>query len=82
MEGILTPLFCQALTRQELVKVWITPYVRLAGELPRRNKLLRLVSHFFETGLPVVVQLTFSIFQELHINLQKERDLIHEIIKL
>ena len=57
MEGILTPLFCQALTRQELVKVWITPYVRLAGELPRRNKLLRMVAHFFETGLPVVVQL-------------------------
>jgi tRNA-dihydrouridine synthase C len=37
--------------------MWITPYVRLGGELPRRNKLLRMVAHFFETGLPVVVQL-------------------------
>ncbi len=57
MEGILTPLFCQCLTREKRVSLWVTPYVRLSAELPRQRKLLRMVEHFFETKLPVVVQL-------------------------
>jgi tRNA-dihydrouridine synthase C len=57
MEGILTPLFCQALERQNLVHMWVTPFVRLGAELPRRHKLLRMIEHFMETSRPVVVQL-------------------------
>jgi tRNA-dihydrouridine synthase len=57
MEGILTPLFCKALERQNLVHMWMTPFVRLGGELPRRRKLLRMIEHFMESNKPLIVQL-------------------------
>ena len=57
MEGITTASFCSVLANRELVRCWITPFVRISTGVPRRAKLVARLAPFRARGLPVFVQL-------------------------
>ena len=57
MEGITVGSFCRVLARWQLVRCWITPFVRLTTGVPRPSRLRHRLASYQETGLPVVVQI-------------------------
>ena len=57
MEGIGKGGFITAVNELKLVPRWMTPFVRLSQELPRRNKLAEFYAGFKASGVPVCVQL-------------------------
>jgi tRNA-dihydrouridine synthase len=57
MEGVMSPLFCAAMERLDLVDFWVTPFFRLSTAVPRRSKLASWIKRFGAGGKPVVVQL-------------------------
>lgn len=57
MEGVMTPWFCRAAARLELIEGWMTPFFRLSDNLPRRSKFARFLEPFLSSGRPVILQL-------------------------
>ncbi|MBT3376747.1 MAG: tRNA-dihydrouridine synthase family protein [Lentisphaerae bacterium] len=57
MEGVTEGSFCDVFSRHELVRCWITPFIRVSTGVPRRVRLRRRIQPFLDTGLPIIVQL-------------------------
>lgn len=57
MEGIGKGGFIAAVNQLKLIPRWMTPFVRLSQELPRRSKLKEFYSAFAAAEVPVCVQL-------------------------
>ena len=57
MEGIGKGGFIAAVNQLKLIPRWMTPFVRLSQELPRRSKLKEFYSAFAASEVPVCVQL-------------------------
>jgi tRNA-dihydrouridine synthase len=57
MEGVMTPLLCQALAELNLVDYWVTPFIRISEGIPHTKTIRKKLSYFTETNLPIIVQL-------------------------
>ena len=57
MEGIGKAAFVRAVNSLRLTERWMTPFLRLSQEMPKRSKLETFISPFTESGSPVTVQL-------------------------
>ena len=57
MEGVMSPLFCRALSRIGGADSWFTPFFRVSTGLPKKRKLKDFVLPFIEPGKPTIVQL-------------------------
>lgn len=57
MEGVMTPLFCQAFHQLHLTEGWLTPYLRITTAVPRDTKLKKFIQPYIGNDLPVIVQL-------------------------
>ncbi len=60
MEGIGGPFFRRALESAGLADFWITPFIRISINVPRKNRLARILADWKESKLPVIVQLLGS----------------------
>ena len=57
MEGVMTPLFCQAFHELNLTKGWLTPYYRVTTNIPKNARLKEFIQPYMQNNLPVIVQL-------------------------
>lgn len=58
MEGVTTASFIRAASRLGLSDLWMTPFLSVtAGSVPSRSALRKKLDVYFETGLPLIVQL-------------------------
>lgn len=57
MEGVMTPWFCRAAARLDLIDGWMTPFLRLSENLPRRSKFAHFLEPFLFSDKPVILQL-------------------------
>jgi tRNA-dihydrouridine synthase C len=57
MEGVMTPLFCQAFHELNLTNGWLTPYYRVTSNVPKDARLKKIIRPYMQNNLPVIVQL-------------------------
>ena len=57
MEGVGRREFVWAASHLQLVKQWMTPFVRLTGTVPSAGKLFHFVDPYLNSGVPVTIQL-------------------------
>lgn len=57
MEGVGEATFVRAVNSLRLTERWMTPFLRLSNQLPKRGKLEKFIAPFAESDLPVTVQL-------------------------
>lgn len=57
MEGIMRGTFCEAVSVLGLVDAWMTPFIRIAVEVPGSRVLAGMLRHFRHRPLPLIVQL-------------------------
>jgi tRNA-dihydrouridine synthase C len=57
MEGVSEGAFVKVLSRRRLVRCWISPFIRISTGVPRQARMRERLAVYFDSGLPVVVQL-------------------------
>lgn len=57
LDGLTQGVMVACYSRLGLVPCWITPFVRVSNAVPGINRLRKRLLPYFETGLPVVVQI-------------------------
>lgn len=57
MEGVMTDLFCRAMSELKLTDCWITPFIRISNSVPGVKTLREKISRFTESKIPVTVQI-------------------------
>lgn len=57
MEGVGRGEFAQAAIKLSLTGCWMTPFIRITETIPSHSKLIKSVSAYLKSGVPVVVQL-------------------------
>lgn len=57
MEGVMTDLFCRAMSDLKLTDCWITPFIRISNSVPGIKSLREKISRFIESPIPVTVQI-------------------------
>lgn len=57
MEGVMGPLFCQAMVKLQLTDAWFTPFLRITTGVPGLKVMERFAEPFVLGGLPVLLQL-------------------------
>lgn len=57
MEGVSEGAFVKVLSRRGLVRCWISPFIRISTGVPRQVRMRERLAVYFDSGLPVVVQL-------------------------
>jgi tRNA-dihydrouridine synthase len=57
MEGVSEGAFVKVLSRRGLVPCWISPFIRISTGVPRQVRMRERLAVYFDSGLPVVVQL-------------------------
>ncbi len=67
MEGIMSKVFCNAVTELDLTPAWITPFIRIAASVPGKTVLKKFLEPFTASGLPVIVQMLGSDPEKLRI---------------
>lgn len=57
MEGVASPEFVRAVNDLQLVRRWMTPFLRLSSGVPGRRRIGAFLSPFLDGGAPVTIQL-------------------------
>ena len=57
MEGVASAEFVRAVNSLNLVRRWMTPFLRLSAGVPGRRKVRNFLAPFLEGGVPVTAQL-------------------------
>ena len=57
LDGLTQGVMVACYSQLGLVPCWITPFVRVSNAVPGINRLRKRLTPYFETGLPVVVQI-------------------------
>lgn len=57
MEGISHPGFVRCVNKLHLTRRWMTPFLRISGNVPSSGKIRKFLAPFMESEVPVVCQL-------------------------
>jgi len=57
MEGIMTPLFCQAIDELNCFDYWITPFISISSSIPSVKTLKKKLTPYLSSNRIVIVQL-------------------------